>query len=61
MQLTVIFASKKLFSFMGSHLLVVDISTCNVGVIFRRLSSMAAYSELFTSSNLSVSVYLLLF
>ena len=45
--LTVSFASKKLLSFMRSHLLMVYLSMCSIGILFRNFSLVAMSSRLF--------------
>lgn len=44
------FASKKLFSFITSHLLIVDFS--DVGVLFKMLSPIPSHSKLFPNFSL---------
>ena len=55
--LTVSFALQKLFSFMRSHLLIVDFSACTIHVLFKKLSSLPEYSRVFpTFSSIKFSV-----
>ena len=55
--LTKSFALQKLFSFRKSHLLIVSLSVCAAGVIFRKWSPMPMRSSLFpTFSSMRFSV-----
>ena len=58
--LTVSFALQKCFSFVMFHLLVVDLSVCTIGVLFRKLSPMPMHSIYSPLSLLSISLYLVL-
>jgi hypothetical protein len=44
-------------SFMGSHLLIVDLSACAIGILYKELPPVSVYSRLFpTFSSFSLSV-----
>lgn len=43
------FALQKLFSFTRSHLLLVDLSDCSIGVLSRELPSKPMHAKLFTT------------
>jgi hypothetical protein len=47
--LMVSFALQKLFSFMRSHLSIVDLRALAIGVLFRKLSPIPTSSRLFSS------------
>ena len=58
--LTVSFSLEKLFSFMRSHLLIVDLSAWAISVLFRKLSYVLMHSRLsttFSSMRFSVSCF----
>jgi hypothetical protein len=56
--LTVFCALLKMFSFMRSHLLTVDLSACAIGILFSKLSPVPMHSRLFrTFSSIRFSVY----
>ena len=56
--LTVSFALQKIFSFMRSHLLIVDLSAYAIGIMSIRLSTAPICLRLFpTLSSISVNVY----
>ena len=60
--LTMFFALQKLFSFRRSHLLIVSLSVCATGVIFRKWSSVAMCSSVlpsFSSMRFSVVGFML--
>ncbi|KAL6071867.1 hypothetical protein STEG23_008824 [Scotinomys teguina] len=51
------FALQKLFSFMRSHLLIVDLSVCAIDVMFWKLSLVPVHSKLFlTFSSIKFSM-----
>ena len=55
------FAIQKIFSFMRTHLLIVDLSACAIGVLFRKCFPNLTSSKVFpTFSGLSdtFTVYL---
>ena len=59
--LTVSFALQKLFSFRRSHLLIVSLSVCAAGVIFKKWSPVPMCSRLlatFSSLRFSVAVFM---
>ena len=61
--LIVSFAVQKLFSIMESHLLIVDVSVCAIGVLSRKLSLVSMRSSLFptfSSIRFSVSGFMLI-
>ena len=45
--LTVSFALQKLLSFMWSYLLIIDLSVCATGVLFRKLFPVLIHAKLF--------------
>ena len=58
----VAFVMQKLFSFLRSHLLIVDLSACANGVLLRKFFSMPMSSQLFStfsSMRFSVSAFML--
>ena len=56
--LAVSFALQKLCNFMRSHLLIVDLRTQDIGVLFRKISPMFMCSRIFlTSFSIRFSVY----
>ena len=58
----IFFALQKLLSFMRSHLLICDLSTCTIGVLFKKLSSVPICSRLFptfSSIRFSISGFIL--
>ena len=60
--LTMSFALQKLFSFRRSHLLIVSLSVCATGVIFRKWSPVSAHSNVlptFFAMRLSVVGFML--
>ena len=60
--LTMFFALQKLFSFRRSHLLIVSLSVCATGVIFRKWPSMPLCSSVlptFSSIRFSVAGFML--
>ena len=60
--LTVSFALQKLFSFRRSHLLIVSLSVCAAGVIFRKWSLVPVRSSVlptFSSMRFSVAGFML--
>ena len=55
--LVVSFALHKLFTFMRSSLLIVSLSTCTIGILFRKLYPMSILSkQLSTFSSIRISV-----
>ena len=60
--LTVSFALQKLFSFRRSHLLIVSLSVCAAGVLFRKWSPVPMHSSVlptFSSVRFSVAGFML--
>ena len=60
--LTVSFALQKLFSFRRSHLLIVSLSVCAAGIIFRKWSPVPMHSSIlltFSSMRFSVAGFML--
>ena len=58
----VFFALQKLFNIIRSHLLIVDLSACVIGVVFRKLFPVPMGSRLFStffSVRFSVSSFVL--
>lgn len=55
------FGMKKLFNFMGSHILIVDLSLCAIDVMFRKPFSVPMSSRFSPFPPLSDLGYLVLF
>jgi hypothetical protein len=59
--MAVAFALQKLFSVLMSHLVIVDLSACLTGVLFRKLSPVPMHSmplPTFSSIRFSVSGFM---
>jgi hypothetical protein len=58
--MTMFFPTQKLFSFIRSHLLIIDLSVWAIGILFRKLSPMPIHFWRFLTFSLWGSVHLVL-